>query len=923
MESNEELYVAKYQSSPYIRITQPDSSEIMLSMAGTDLTGTHFSRMFYPTQDGIHLVNVTARDLAGNYAYAETWFDAFVPPEVSNPKPGDGAFTTNETPKITADLWDYSGVDASSVIVRVNGVNVTADAVITPTSVEYIPTVPLGIGPVTVSIIAADIYGNAMPEPFTWIFTILEEPPSPMNLRVVVSEDDLVLTWNAPFFSEASHYQIYRSFTRNPFDFTTPYHSTIGDLDPLSTTFIDFDAASDWRTMHYAVRIVDINNKNDSNENIVWNGEWIVLTNQFHENIDAVINGNISIREGGELTLSNFTARMNSNEHVNYTIEATGKFLIPSSFHITNNSEITSASSYIYDVDIPYYCYFSLIDSKINQGRDFNFYYYNYEMKIENSTIENFEWIQLSDGYVEDGSYVRGSTIRNIIDRLRIAGDISFTQNTFSDCGVILIRSGSPYFEENSFINNAFIWILWGSSPYFYNNTIADSTQRGIVVHDSYPIIEKTTFTNNPTGIKLDDQSWVNMINCTITGGTRHIVLDDNSRLTALNTTFDRSKVEFYDDSSTLTIKWFMHVFVKDLVDDPVPGAQVTIENVTGEVVQTGLTGPDGFLKWMVCTECVMNKTETWAHTPHTVRATKDLIEGFASPDPIMDISKRVDVILGIDVPPPPPLDFKIEIIGNDIRLSWQHPLTSDIDHYLIYRADLPGNIDFASPWMDTSVNWDNGIISLRTSWNDTGAAADSNNYFYVVRAVDGSGQNDSNTITLGKFVIPLVKSWNMVSIPFIQTDTSLSSVLSSITGLYNMVMFYNASDGKWHTSSSDLTDIDRTMALWIHMTETSNLVLIGEVPTTTTIELTSAHGGWNFISYPSFTQRTLDDVLSSITGAYDAVRSYENQDLIDPWKNFHIDKPAQMNDLEFMKPGCGYWIYVKLNMPLPLVIDG
>jgi hypothetical protein len=66
---NWEVYMARYQSSPYLRIIQPDGSGLMKSMINIDGQGTNFSRIFYPTQDGLHTVNVTARDLAGNYAH--------------------------------------------------------------------------------------------------------------------------------------------------------------------------------------------------------------------------------------------------------------------------------------------------------------------------------------------------------------------------------------------------------------------------------------------------------------------------------------------------------------------------------------------------------------------------------------------------------------------------------------------------------------------------------------------------------------------------------------------------------------------------------------------------------------------------------------------------------------------------------------
>jgi hypothetical protein len=905
---NEELYWAIYESTPYIRITQPDGSNITLPMIQTDSEGKTHSYKFYPTQDGLHYVNATARDLAGNYGYAECTFIAFVPPAVSHPKPAEGAFTTDTTPEISASLYDYSGVDVSTVIMYVNGVNVTLDATITPTSVVYIPASPLPYGPVNVSIICADNYGNAMKAPYYWEFTIIPEPPSPTDLKVVVTEDDLVLTWKAPNFQDIHHYLIYRGFSESDIDFATPYHSTEFDFDPLSTTFIDPDAANDWRTVYYAVRVVDINNKSDSNENKVWNGDWVVLNTQFHSDNDVVVNGNITVRDAGKLTISNFKIRMNSNATRYLGIKVQGDWDVDSTFNITNGSEISSFSSYGYDLYTGIFSCFNVWDSTIKDGKDFDFNCWKSPSGIFRSTVENFEWFYISG----DNIVIDKSTIRNI-ETVRIQRSPTITNNSIYDCRYIYIMiSGSePFIAHNDFSNNQFIRVLYGSAPHFYNNTISSSDWYGISADESYPIIEKTTFINNPSAIELDSNSSVSLINSTIIGGDKHIVLDKNSHLVSLNSTFDRAKIVFDDDLSTLTILWFMHVFVRDLMGDPISGAQVIIENVTNSVDHTGATGLDGYIRWIVCTECIMNKAETVLHTPHNASATKNLLVGFADPEPLMDTSKVVEIILGTDLAPAPPSDFKIEIIGDDIRLSWMQSLATDVDHYLIYRADSPQNIDFTNPWMNTSVDpdpVDGLVIPLRLSWNDTLVASDPNNYFYAVRAVDGVGQNDSNTLILGKFVIPVVEGWNMVSIPLIQEDNSISAVFNSISGSYDMVMHYNATDGKWHSSASGLSHIDRTMGLYIHLTETTNLVVLGEAPTKTNIHL---RAGWNLIGYPSFHEKSVTDALFPIVGSYDNVQVYNGQASSDPWKHWRITKPQEYNDLDLLKPGYGYWLYL------------
>lgn len=166
-------------------------------------------------------------------------------------------------------------------------------------------------------------------------------------------------------------------------------------------------------------------------------------------------------------------------------------------------------------------------------------------------------------------------------------------------------------------------------------------------------------------------------------------------------------------------------------------------------------------------------------------------------------------------------------------------------------------------------------------------------------------------------FQIPLVKGWNMISVPMNQSNASLSKVLQSISGKYDAVRWYNASDTNDHLkhfmaakvstpfeSCNDLHNITHRMGIWILMEENDVLNLVGRVPipTTTMIQLKK---GWNFVGYPSLTPRLITDALSGIP--YDVVMQYNaSQAMIDPWKS------TRDGDLTVMRAGEGYWIHVK-----------
>ena len=258
----------------------------------------------------------------------------------------------------------------------------------------------------------------------------------------------------------------------------------------------------------------------------------------------------------------------------------------------------------------------------------------------------------------------------------------------------------------------------------------------------------------------------------------------------------------------------------------------------------------------------------------------------------------------------PPPTNLTIDIWGTNITLNWTTPQIglSPVDYYLVYRVTDSDSFTFSES--EIIYNSSGTGNDLLTTWNDTTALLDeSNNYYYVVRAVYENGEIDSNENIVGKFVIPLNRGWNLFSLPLVQDNSSVSEVLKSIDGNYDVIWIYDAKEARWRSSTSDLTDINRTMGLWIHMKNTCNLSVVGAVPDSSDITL---YEGWNLVGYPSLKTRNLNDVLSGIT--WQAVQYYNAFDANDPWKHNSTNKPDNLNDLKEMKPGRGYWIYITIN---------
>ncbi|MEE9115383.1 MAG: S8 family serine peptidase, partial [Thermoplasmata archaeon] len=68
---------------------------------------------------------------------------------------------------------------------------------------------------------------------------------------------------------------------------------------------------------------------------------------------------------------------------------------------------------------------------------------------------------------------------------------------------------------------------------------------------------------------------------------------------------------------------------------------------------------------------------------------------------------------------------------------------------------------------------------------------------------------------------------WQLISIPLTVSDTTLSSVFQDIAGMYDELRVYDAVAGTWLSwntlkPANSLTDVDKTMGMWIHITNAS-----------------------------------------------------------------------------------------------------
>jgi hypothetical protein len=142
---------------------------------------------------------IRARDIAGNvedYRGADGDTNVKVdltitdttPPTITNPYPPDDSTVTGRHPRISAEYYDSSGIDLSSVTLRVDGYDVTPSSTVTMTAVYYKPAIPLSDGDHHIRLEVEDrsTYRNKATE--LWSFSVNTSapdttPPTIFNLR--------------------------------------------------------------------------------------------------------------------------------------------------------------------------------------------------------------------------------------------------------------------------------------------------------------------------------------------------------------------------------------------------------------------------------------------------------------------------------------------------------------------------------------------------------------------------------------------------------------------------------------------------------------------------------------------------------------------------------------------------------------------
>ena len=177
--------------------------------------------------------------------------------------------------------------------------------------------------------------------------------------------------------------------------------------------------------------------------------------------------------------------------------------------------------------------------------------------------------------------------------------------------------------------------------------------------------------------------------------------------------------------------------------------------------------------------------------------------------------------------------------------------------------------------------------------------------YFYLVCAFDVGNTTACTEYQAAKFTRPLAPGPNLISVPLAQSDESVETVLQTVE--YDTVWYYDHFTREWNWYMKDkkysggLSGLNRTVGIWVNVTEASNLTVAGIVPAQTTIHL---YEGWNLVSFPSVNATYTVADLKAETGA----TRVEGFDPAPP----HFLRV--LGDAEVLQAGYGYWVKVEAD---------
>jgi len=181
-----------------------DASSVMIELDNVDISTLStvdengFTYQASLLSDGEHTLFISISDTSGNMSESLTTFDVstdVIAPTVSNILPANNSEIGNNQPNISADFSDDVGVDVGSIIILLNGNDITNDSTVTEFGFSYTPASGLADGIQNLQIDVQDTTGNLTQE----VSSFVVDTTMPFA-NVLVPADGSLLGVNTPQF---------------------------------------------------------------------------------------------------------------------------------------------------------------------------------------------------------------------------------------------------------------------------------------------------------------------------------------------------------------------------------------------------------------------------------------------------------------------------------------------------------------------------------------------------------------------------------------------------------------------------------------------------------------------------------------------------------------------------------------------------
>jgi hypothetical protein len=248
------------------------------------------------------------------------------------------------------------------------------------------------------------------------------------------------------------------------------------------------------------------------------------------------------------------------------------------------------------------------------------------------------------------------------------------------------------------------------------------------------------------------------------------------------------------------------------------------------------------------------------------------------------------------------PATISAELSGTtnqDVRVTWTPSIDEGspfFDHYAIYRGTTYDKYGRGYEFVNAALA---GITEITDAALGHG---DPNTYFYYVSANSTTGFSAKSSIQAAKYTRYLEAGINLVSVPVLTSELSLSSVLKTVN--WDKAWTYDSFDfgDPWKANDatkpySDLLSINQAQGLWVNTLTADYYTIAGMVAARTDIMLTV---GWNLVGHTGFLGTyTVSDLMA--TTSAERVESF-NQTRVP----YHLE-PLYSSDM--MLAGHAYWI--------------